>query len=125
MAKIKQGLFRQIHSYPDCSAPSAVSFCQTPRPQQKMRYMSLPLRFQPYTVGGCVEIVKDAILGIQEVQTVEVNVVDRLVTVSHRDGGSVEGDVRERITEAGHMVGYPGISEETGERSEFPERLYK
>ena len=64
-------------------------------------------------------------MGIQEVQTVEVNVVDRLVTVSHRPGGSVEGDVRERNTEAGHMVGYPGIGEETGERSEFPERLYK
>jgi heavy metal translocating P-type ATPase len=52
----------------------------------------------------CVEIVKDAILGIQKVQTVEVNAVDRLVTVSHWDGGSVEGEVRERVAEAGHMV---------------------
>ena len=76
-----------------------------PRFRKSKGHRTLTLEVHSIHCGGCVENVKDVLGRIHGVDGVDVDLSQKLVAVTSKNGASVEEEVREQLTEAGHVVG--------------------
>ncbi|MBI2861057.1 MAG: heavy metal translocating P-type ATPase [Chloroflexi bacterium] len=59
---------------------------------------------------GCAETIENALRKLSRVQNVKVNLAEKLVEVTFRDGGTVEQDIQNAIIRVGHTIAGHGHS---------------
>ncbi len=73
--------------------------------RRKKQRRTLTLKVPSMHCEGCIKNVQEAVRRVHGVKRVEVYLDQKLVTVVYNNGMSVENDIKQRITQAGHVLG--------------------
>jgi cation transport ATPase len=74
------------------------------RKREKVEVHAVKLVVPSMHCQGCETAVRDAVLKVEEVKTVEIDLEQKLVTITLRNRLSQEAKVREAIRKAGHII---------------------